>query len=45
MDRDEYKEKQEQERAWKRERARWAKEAYKQGGEEALRRAKWLGLT
>jgi hypothetical protein len=45
MDRDEYKEKQEQERAWKRERARWAKEAYKRGGEEALRRAKWLGLT
>jgi hypothetical protein len=42
---DEYKEKQEQERAWKRERARWAKEVYKRGGEEALRRAKWPGLT
>jgi hypothetical protein len=40
IDRDEYKEKREQERTRKRERARRAKEAYEQGGEEALRRAK-----
>jgi hypothetical protein len=40
IDRDEYKEKREQERTRKRERARRANEAYEQGGEEALRRAK-----
>jgi hypothetical protein len=45
IDRDEYKEKREQERAWKRERAQRAKEAYERGGEEAPRRAKWPRLT
>jgi hypothetical protein len=45
MDRDEYKEKREQERAQKCERARWGKEAYERGGEEAIRRAKWPRLT
>jgi hypothetical protein len=45
MDRGEYKEKREQKRARKRERAQQANEAYERGGEEALRRAKWPGLT
>jgi hypothetical protein len=45
MDREEYKEKREQERARKHEKARHAKEAYEQGGDEALRKAKWPSLT
>jgi hypothetical protein len=45
MDCDEYKEKGEQARARKRERARRVKEAYERGGEKALRRAKWPTLT
>jgi hypothetical protein len=45
MDCEEYKEKREQERACKREKAQHAKEAYEQGGDEALRKAKWPGLT
>jgi hypothetical protein len=45
MDREEYKEKQEQERAHKREKARRVKEAYERGGDEALRKAKWPSLT
>jgi hypothetical protein len=45
MDREEYKEKQEQERAHKHEKARCAKEAYERGGDEVLRMAKWPSLT
>jgi hypothetical protein len=45
MDCEEYKEKQEQERVRKREKARRTKEAYDEGGDEALRKAKWPSLT
>jgi hypothetical protein len=45
MDREEYKKKREQERARKCEKARCAKEAYEQGGDEALIKAKWPSLT
>jgi hypothetical protein len=44
MDREEYKEKQE-ERARKREKARCAKEAYARGGEKVLIKGKWSHLT
>jgi hypothetical protein len=40
MDRKEYKEKQEEERAHKHEKARCAKEAYTRGGEKVLMKAK-----
>jgi hypothetical protein len=40
MDHDEYKQKQEEERAHKFEKARCAKEAYEQGGEKALMKGK-----
>jgi hypothetical protein len=42
---EEYKEKWEEERVWKREKARCAKEAYAKGGERALMKAKWPRLT
>jgi hypothetical protein len=45
MDREDYKEKREQERARKREKAPRVKEAYERGGDEALRKAKWPSLT
>jgi hypothetical protein len=45
MDCEEYKEKQEQERVRKREKARRTNEAYDEGGDEALRKAKWPSLT
>jgi hypothetical protein len=45
MNREEYKEKWEQERTRKHEKARCAKEAYERGGDEALRKAKWPRLT
>jgi hypothetical protein len=45
MDREDYKEKREQERARKREKAPRVKEAYEWGGDEALRKAKWPSLT
>jgi hypothetical protein len=45
MNREEYKEKWEQGRARKHEKARRAKEAYERGGDEALRKAKWPSLT
>jgi hypothetical protein len=45
MGREEYKEKQEQETARKHEKARHEKEAYEQGGDEVLRKAKWPSLT
>jgi hypothetical protein len=41
MDHKEYKEKQEEERAWKCEKARRAKEAYARGGEKAHIKDKW----
>jgi hypothetical protein len=44
-DHDEYKEKREQERAHKREKAQCAKEAYERGGDEVLKKAKWPSLT
>jgi hypothetical protein len=45
MDHEVYKEKREEERAWKREKARRAKEAYERGGEKALKKGKWSRLT
>jgi hypothetical protein len=45
MDREEYKEKWEEERARKREKARHVKEAYERGGEKALVKGKWARLT
>jgi hypothetical protein len=45
MARDEYKEKREEEMAWKREKARRVKEAYARGGEIALMKGKWPRLT
>jgi hypothetical protein len=45
MDREEYKERWEEERACKCEKAWRAKEAYEWGGDEVLRKAKWLSLT
>jgi hypothetical protein len=45
MDREEYKEKREEERARKHEKARCAKEAYERGGEKALVKEKWARLT
>jgi hypothetical protein len=42
---EEYKEKREEERASKREKARRIKEAYAKGGERALMKAKWPRLT
>jgi hypothetical protein len=45
MDRGEYKEKREEERARKREKARRVKEAYERGGEKALVKDKWARLT
>jgi hypothetical protein len=43
--REEYKEKREEERAQKHEKAQRAKEAYAKGGERALMKAKWSRLT
>jgi hypothetical protein len=40
-----YEEKREEERAWKHEKARRAKEAYAKGGERALMKVKWSRLT
>jgi hypothetical protein len=40
-----YKEKREEERSWKHEKARRAKEAYARGGERALITRKWPRLT
>jgi hypothetical protein len=45
MKREEYKVKQEDERIWKCEKARYAKEAYARGGEKTLMKAKWPCLT
>jgi hypothetical protein len=45
MDREEYKEKREEERARKHEKARRVKETYEQGGEKALMKGKWPRLT
>jgi hypothetical protein len=45
MDREEYKEKQEEERARKHEKARRAKEVNAKGGERALIKGKWPRLT
>jgi hypothetical protein len=45
MDREEYKEKQEEERARKREKARCVKEVNAKGGERALIKGKWPRLT
>jgi hypothetical protein len=45
MDREEYKEKREEERARKHEKARRVKEAYAKGGERALITRKWPRLT
>jgi hypothetical protein len=45
MDREEYKEKREDERARKREKARRAKVVYERGGEKALVKGKWARLT
>jgi hypothetical protein len=45
MNREEYKEKWEEERAWKHEKARCAKEAYARAGEKALIKGKWPHLT
>jgi hypothetical protein len=45
MDREEYKEKREEERARKCEKARRAKEACAKGGEKALMKGKWPRLT
>jgi hypothetical protein len=45
MDREEYKEKREDERARKREKARRAKAVYERGGEKALVKGKWARLT
>jgi hypothetical protein len=45
MDREEYKEKREEVRARKREKARCAKEAYERGGEKVLVKGKWARLT
>jgi hypothetical protein len=45
MDREEYKEKREEERARKHEKARCAKAAYERGGEKALVKGKWARLT
>jgi hypothetical protein len=45
MARDEYKEKREEERAQKREKARCVKEACAKGGERVLMKEKWSRLT
>jgi hypothetical protein len=45
MDREEYKEKREEERAQKHEKARRAKATYERGGEKALVKGKWARLT
>jgi hypothetical protein len=45
MAREECKDKREEERPWKHEKARRAKEAYARGGERALIKGKWLRLT
>jgi hypothetical protein len=45
MDREEYKEKREEERARKHEKARRVKETYERGGEKALMKGKWPRLT
>jgi hypothetical protein len=45
MAREEYKEKQEEERAWKHQKSQRAKEMYAKGGERALMKAKWPDLT
>jgi hypothetical protein len=45
MDREEYKEKREEEMSQKHEKARHTKEAYAKGGERALMKGKWSGLT
>jgi hypothetical protein len=45
MDREEYKEKREEERARNHEKARCVKEAYERGGEKALVKGKWARLT
>jgi hypothetical protein len=45
MDREEYKEKREEERAQKCEKARRVKKAYARGGEKVLIKGKWPRLT
>jgi hypothetical protein len=45
MAREDYKEKWEEERAWKRKKARRVKEAYARGGVIALMKGKWPRLT
>jgi hypothetical protein len=45
MDHEEYKEKREEERARKHEKARRAKTAYERGGEKVLVKGKWPRLT
>jgi hypothetical protein len=45
MAREEYKEKREEERAQKHEKAQHAKEVYAKGGERVLMKAKWPRLT
>jgi hypothetical protein len=45
MDREKYKEKRDEERAQKHEKARRANEAYERGGEKALVKGKWSRLT
>jgi hypothetical protein len=45
MAREEYKEKREEERAQKHEKAQRAKEVYAKGGERVLMKAKWPRLT
>jgi hypothetical protein len=45
MDHEEYKEKREEERARKHDKARRAKEAYERGGEKALVKGKWAHPT
>jgi hypothetical protein len=45
MDREQDKEKQEEERAWKRKKAHRAKEAFARGGDKALMKGKWSRLT
>jgi hypothetical protein len=45
MDREEYKEKREEERAQKSEKARHAKEVFARGGEKALMKDKWSRLA
>jgi hypothetical protein len=45
MAREEYKDKREEERAWKHEKTWRVREAYAKGGEKALMKGKWPRLT